>query len=547
MQTSSLSQSLTRRLLFSPIAFHISHEPNVLDRLPVSDLCHYLLSLSHIDILISKAPMDRVPIEIVDSIFSYLKKIDIASARLVCRRFRCVGEDHLFANFEFRLLPRRERWDSLCALANTENIRTRVKTLCFESGVPLEYANYRYWKENVYRDLSFQFPINMRKDEYDKRHRELEAQFPPELGDIYEKYRLLLDEDANYFATLEFASTLSTLLTKLPHLCGIRLMMREPRIILRDLLHNKRRLDEFQPPAVDQRRSAALRRAWCCRHLMSLFAAVNTTRDTIVKFEGVHLPYQFLTMESFLENRKVLQHTEDISISLGAFPYSDWLDRATATMRGNSFNQAFEAFGELSHTLDIAKNLKKLTITMPPAFVTGTFDTFDHLINYASGCYLLLPCLESLNLFDFRCRAARLIDFLDQHKSTLTHLGLSGIELISAEYGSLNASWIFMFKAIQELLDLNSISLRGVLASGVDRRHETWHAHSPDDFSQCTDGAYPAHGLKHKLEGFIIHGGSFPLPEPPVDTGPLDHDFIYTWELMGDASFHYSPRNTSFH
>jgi hypothetical protein len=132
--------------------------------------------------------MNRLPTELVDSLFDLLSLGCIKSLRLVCKSFAEIGESHLFNDFEFRLYPQLSRLDQLKQLSLHPTIAPRLKCLSYDSGIQLEYADYRYWKAQVYQSETNKFSRGITSDgksqeDYEQFHTALEARFIPDLGE----------------------------------------------------------------------------------------------------------------------------------------------------------------------------------------------------------------------------------------------------------------------------------------------------------------------------------------------------------------------------
>ena len=87
--------------------------------------------------------MEHLPVELVGYLCLFLERPSLRSFRLTCKAFAQIGEEHLFRDFEFRLYPNHHRLELLKQLAAKPSIATRLRCVSLESGVQLEYADYR--------------------------------------------------------------------------------------------------------------------------------------------------------------------------------------------------------------------------------------------------------------------------------------------------------------------------------------------------------------------------------------------------------------------
>src|SRR5438045_1578829 len=187
--------------------------------------------------------MDLLPVELVHLLYSYLPSLCIKSLRRTCKSFAAIGETHLFHNLEFRLFPNRHRLYQLEQLSLHSTIAARLRTLTYESGVPLEYADYRYWRAQIYQAESSKFSRGITtdgisQDEYRKFHANLDSRFTPDMPSKYHLYREHLDQEAAMLALPETLALLSrsmqNLLAKNPSL-RMKVVMSEPQITLDEL------------------------------------------------------------------------------------------------------------------------------------------------------------------------------------------------------------------------------------------------------------------------------------------------------------------------
>lgn len=478
--------------------------------------------------------MDRLPIEIIHAVFSYLEKADLAHVRLVCKCFGRVAEEHLFADFEYRLLPRQESWRRLCALAESKTIAPRLRTLCFESGVPWSVTDdYELWKGQMCYTTCALSPLTTPEHEHNRRLAEAKSRFP-DLREIYENYELLLDGDAKAFSENWFVNALIEVLEKLQNVGSIRLMMRRQQIRLEDFSDSIGRTDGFHRAPSVPRQSVRERRQCCLTHFRSLVLAVDRLGGNLLSFDGDHLPLAYF--RSPARNHTTLSKIWNLSLSFSDFPYEASLDRPGGFgRRQNTILMMHEGFKGVSRTLDLAKSLESLTLTVP----YGVGRELEMIIcgEDGQGPKLHFPRLNRLHLGNFQVTQQVLMDFLILHGPTLVHLNLSNGTLDHRLENPAGATWVHVFHAMQSSLDLESVSFGGLLKTTPTDIREIWHPRSEDDRNCCSfDATYPPQGLKHKIEHFIVHGGTCPLPDSTNDETmekPLS-----VWQSLGDPSWH---------
>jgi hypothetical protein len=135
--------------------------------------------------------MDRLPPELVRYICHFLERFSLRPFRLVCKAFAQIGEEQLFHSFEFRLSPNHHKLYLLEQLAATPSIACRLQCLSVESGIQLEYADYRYWHAQVYQEKTRDWERGFQskgftKDEYTRFHEQLQARFTNGLPSKYD-------------------------------------------------------------------------------------------------------------------------------------------------------------------------------------------------------------------------------------------------------------------------------------------------------------------------------------------------------------------------
>lgn len=87
--------------------------------------------------------MEHLPTELIGYLCLFLERPSLRSFRLTCKVFAQIGEEHFFRGFEFRLYPNHHRLELLNQLAAKASVAARLRCVSFESGVQLEYADYR--------------------------------------------------------------------------------------------------------------------------------------------------------------------------------------------------------------------------------------------------------------------------------------------------------------------------------------------------------------------------------------------------------------------
>jgi len=484
--------------------------------------------------------MEQLPTELVSHLCWFLEKASLRTFRLTCKAFASIAQEHLFHDFEFRLHPNHRRLHQLEQLAANTSIAARLKCVSLESGVQLEYADYRYWQAQVYHDKSSAWERTLAtkgdsRNAYTEFHESLQARFTTDLPRKYELYRWHLDQEAASMAERQVRNVLMRTLSLLRQSCQklrFKLIMAEPQIQLEEL-------EDFDPQAHDSdrvfepdpRRRVANRRQHCMDHFINFLHAANLSDCEVSDLTAIDMPHQLLTVDG-MHGSEVLEETfqglQKLDIRIGAFPHSDWLSRSG--MAEIYFGGRNLAARRLRMLLNHPSSLEDLSLEFPVGTEAEySFDLFDRT-NIDRFPRVWLPHLKTLSLCHFRCSWGDLQAFLLEGKDIMS-LVMKDCRL---ESGSM----------IDLLEYLSERHLPLVVVSGtwyVDDDSGEWHSHGPDDFTNCFaatsyEGPYASHGMRSKVETFIRDGGKCPLPK-----WTMEDNMQHVWEVMGDTSWHYLP------
>jgi len=484
--------------------------------------------------------MDCLPTELIGHICSFLDHSSLKSLRLSSKSFAIIAKDYLFHDFEFRLFPSHHRLYQLEQLAANPWIACRLKCLSFESGVQLEYADYRYWQAQVYHDKTSAWSRSLAakgasRDAYERFHARLQARFTPDLAHRYDLYRWHLDQQAHSMADSRVRNilvrTMSTLSESCPSL-QLKIVMSEPQISLEEL-------EEFDPEEYasdkpydpDPRRRVANRRQHCLDHFLNFLDAAQLSTCHVSDLIAVNMPHQLLTVNR-LHGSDTLAETfrglRILSIKISSFPHSDWLSRGGLTEV--YFGGRNLAAGRLRTLLNRPANLETLSVEFPEGKEAEySFELFDQT-NLDRFPRLWLPHLKALNLCHFRCTWEDLQAMFKEAKN-IQSLILRNCRL---ETGSMLDLLHFL-----PTMRLQQADVLGIWY--VDDDFGQWHSHTKDDFTDCNaatsyDGPYAATGLRSKVQRFLLKGGGCPLLPWNAEVGGRN-----VWEVLGDTSWHYLP------
>lgn len=482
--------------------------------------------------------MDQLPTELVSYLCSFLEGPSLCTFRLVCKAFASIAEEHLFANFEFRLLPNQHRLDQLEQLAASPSIASRLRCLTCESGVQLEYADYRYWAAQEYHERSSTWDRNLAAQgvsrvAYMEFHENLQARFTIDLPRRYDLYRWYLDRQAASMADAQARDSLVRILSELKESCPdlrLKMVMAEPQIRLEDL-------ESFDPDKFlnklpfdhDPRRRVESRRQHCLDHFVKFLEAAHLAGCRVTDLTAVDMPHELFATSS--RTLAVLASTfaklNRLELKISSFPHSDWLSRlGTST--------AFATGGPVPARLIVQMfkdgSLQHLNLEFPVGMERHYSVELLDATGSINPALTWLPPLKSLSLCQFRCNWTEFERVLVEGRD-LDTLVLKNCRLESG-------SMIDVLDCLAKRR-LSTVSVLGTWY--VDQDLGEWHSHSEDDFTTCFaatsyEGPYSKTGMRAQVDDFLHGRGECPLPRWTTKS-----DAHSMWEMMGDTSWHFLP------
>ena len=460
--------------------------------------------------------------------------------RLCCKAYADIGQTYLFQDFEFRLLPNYHRLHQLEQLAFTPDIAAKLQCISFQSGVPLEYADYRYWQAQTCHEISSDWAQALAargasNDDYEVFHSSLQARFTPDMPQRYTLYRWHFDQEAALVADHHIQIMLRRTLNVLyQHNSSVRfkIVMNEPKITLEDLEQfDITKYQSERPEDTDPRRRVFNRRKNCLDHFLNFLEAANSSEFGISDFTAVDVPHNLLSTDSLIAQsvmNSTFRNLRKADIKVDSFPHSDWLSRGS--LRDIYLGGRNIAARRLRQILDLPPNLEDLRLEFPQGKEAEySFDLFDRT-NIDRFPRLWMPHLKSLDLCRFRCSWNDLQAFLAEGKN---------LESLTLSYCRLETGSMIDLLHFVPSMKLRQLSIEGIWYSDEDSGE--WHSHTTYDFNTCFaattyEGPYVRNGLRSKIEEFMLKGGDCPLPRWTVHGREED-----IWEVQGDTSWHYLP------
>ena len=486
--------------------------------------------------------MDSLPNEILIYLCSSLPKRELKSLRLCSRLLAEAGQDELFRDFEFRLYPSSDRLGQLEQLSGHSLIASKLKCLSFESGILLEYADYRYWHAQVYKEINETWLQSkqgmMPKDEYTAFHTALHARFSDGMQQRYDLYRWHLDQEAAMVAKQCSYQQLLRVMKALARYCPslvFKVAMIEPRISLEDVERFDPSLYNHEAEDRDPRRRVANRRQHTLDHFTNFLTAAHRSPIAVQELVAIDMPRSLLDGNTTFATETLQQlfaNLVRLDLELSEFPWSDWLSRSG--VEAVYVNGRIPAAQRLRRLLDYATHLQSLKLEfLYSKSAEYNYEFFDRT-NINRFPRKFMSNIRDLELRNVECSLEDLQVFLEEAPQ-LRRLALVG--------GRLEAySMVDLIQYVSSL-KLEKITLMGSFI--VDQDQGSWHAHSSEDFAHCVmsttyEGPFAINGFRATIERYMLEGGpECPLPE----WAPIDNTSC-PWDLMGDSSWHFIKNET---
>ena len=148
------------------------------------------------------------------------------------------------------------------------------------------------------------------------------------------------------------------------------------------------------------------------------------------------------------------------------------------------------------------------------------------------------PNLRRLKLQGFGAAEPALRELLMDHSPSLRSLELVNIELKESGFqgGKDDSSWVLITLFLRNSLNLDFFRFGGFLSN--DSKNEVWSVTEPDGSDYWLANP-PANGswLKHRIERFVVDGGSFPLFTADTPQGFKWHELIESEQCQYDGSW----------
>ena len=150
------------------------------------------------------------------------------------------------------------------------------------------------------------------------------------------------------------------------------------------------------------------------------------------------------------------------------------------------------------------------------------------------------PSLRRLKLHHLESTDVELMGLLTSHAASLKFLDLGTIRLARYQVDGkeFHGSWVEMILFLQTFLHLKSVHLGGFLINEFDEAWSLWDPDKPTHNLKVHERPKSGSCLKHRIERFIVEGGTCPLPMPHEAQASGGWDSI---DFGGDSSWAHDP------
>ena len=450
--------------------------------------------------LMASAPIPsatpRLPAETLQQICEYLNRRTLKRFRLVCKNFSYAPEPFLFRKV---LLEREvQSFYKLNQVAWHPRMSQYVQCI--------HYTNARVTNGHDYEDF----------EEWSQTFRQLHSTFTTQDGNEMHHARYLTQLGSEHI--MDHYQHLTHILAKLPRLSDVCFGC--------DVEYHTAR----QMPISECQRRANWSRDGIARCDFEFYSGELTiflrAADAVQKFLN--------TVKVFGIPWSVFHQSKEIPVLMTAAV------EACQHLTLGLINDGTEGIADLTKMISGASCLHTLEIS----YDVLQYENKPYIIRlshiFRRGVHW--PNLKRLKLQGIEARDVQLKRLLTDHVTCLRSLELADIdlEIYRHEGNRCRGSWVEIILFLHHSLNLESVRLNGVLSNQSD---EVWLSSDPDERHNDGKSWYPTDGpcLKHRIERFVVEGGTFPLPMPSDAVrarvwGNIVYDRDWSWILDLECS-----------
>ena len=447
--------------------------------------------------------MDRLSVELIRIIFSFLGLRNVGRLRRVSKFYAKVGQPLMFRVFHLLFTP--DSFERLRAIASNPELAPHVKYLFYEADTLPPYEDMEDWESNLsdpefFSGLEFMDPSGSdSSSEGSGRAYERELDQITELKSAhYQKFRRHCEQQDAMRKDNYYTGKITDALTHLPNLEEIWLSLedwaRPPSKAIEKAysdslvaLHGHN--DWKEPRGVPQ--------------MLSLLQGSARTQARLKSLCGGVMDWKFFQQsdEVFEELQKAVQYVQELVLEFSTSPgmeqARDLLRNQTSMDEGEDelgleIQECAEYLknGRLQELLAAAPNLKLLDLQFDsaiPSFIPGCPADVSFTVGKHKWEFLADVTLSFLS-----SRAEDLIGFFETHAVTLRTPAISKIILVEG-------SWLSTFQEMRRLLRLKKARICGRLEAS----DECWNFAMLETRGETTMGRV--------VQEYLLQGGDGPL------------------------------------
>lgn len=458
-----------------------------------------------------------LPAELVIQICKNLDQADLKRCRLACKDFSYAAEISLFRQV---VLKRNvESFMRLRLIADHPRISALVKALC--------YSGKMLWNAHLCKnidDWTERFIGRGSDDRCSSAIREFSRTLTPqELQVHYQKFcahrhneQLLQKYDLE-------TQDLTSAIAKLPQLDEVCFAYGKQNMLPND---DSVSLDQLSAVAQETLVEPEWRGGYKFHagQFNALLKAAHTVQRPLHTIEALRVPWR-----AFQQSKEVT----DMMASATTACQHLRIDLMVGPDKENGLANLAKMFSS-------AANLQTLEISLGFWYCGNQSNMLSK--PFKAGAHW--PNLKRLKLGSMKATDISLMNLLTIHATSLQSLELVNIYLEGYRLSEIehHGSWVTILLSMQRSLSLKIVRLSGYLSNEWD---EAWLIHDPDESEYWYHrDLRPEEGscLKHRIERFIVEGGTCPLPMPHeakesggwncIDFG-ADPSWVFDPEVMG--------------
>lgn len=449
--------------------------------------------------MVTPITMDRLPVELVANICSFLEPRDIGHLRCVSRFYAHVGRPFMFRQLHLIFKP--ESFERLHAICSNPTLAPYVTSLYYEADTLPFYECFDEWELHlidpaIFPGLDFVHPPGPNSSErarraYQRQLKKLKIKprhlySQPQLATAYQKYLDYSKEQDAMRRDNYHAGKIADALAQLPHLQEITMSLEGWEG------QSKRLKNSYSDTLVIPEGDNSWTEPLGVPQMLSLLQGSARTQMKLKRLGGGPVDWKFFQQsdEVFEELQKAVRNLQELKLGLstGCEEAEDSLDGVETFGIETQECAEYLQNGRLRDFLAAAPNLRLLDLQFDWCNPNCPAD-----LRYVFGKHKW-DFLRDVTLSTFDSRAEDLLSFCETHAMTLRRLVLDEIKLVEG-------SWPSTFQEMRRLLHLEGVRICGDLESS--EFGEDWCFTMMESEEDTT--------MSRDVQEYLLQGGDGPL------------------------------------